>query len=143
MPRPGQAARASAAAAERRSRIIAARRRTLLTLLVLTVGAAGMAVAHVAAWWVVVPPAVMLAGFVGLLREAARIDTERARRDARPQDRPAAESDAGTGAGVRHAAPVDRPPAAEPTAKIIDISARIGDQLYDQYADAEVRAVGD
>jgi hypothetical protein len=30
-----------------------------------------------------------------------------------------------------------------PSAQIIDISGRIGDQLYDQYADAEVRAVGD
>jgi hypothetical protein len=29
------------------------------------------------------------------------------------------------------------------SAEIIDISARVGDQLYDQYADAEVRAVGD
>jgi len=143
-PRPAQAAaRASAAAAERRSRIIAARRRTLLTLLVLTAGAAGMAVAHVAAWWVIIPPAVMLAGFVALLREAARIDADQARRDARPQTRPAAEPVAGTGAGLRHATPADRPPAAGPTAKIIDISARIGDQLYDQYADAEVRAVGD
>jgi hypothetical protein len=33
--------------------------------------------------------------------------------------------------------------AAEPSAEIIDISARRGDQLYDQYADAAVRAVGD
>ena len=31
----------------------------------------------------------------------------------------------------------------EPSAQIIDISARVGDQLYDQYADATVRAVGD
>ena len=35
------------------------------------------------------------------------------------------------------------PQAGVPSAQIIDISARIGDQLYDQYADAEVRAVGD
>ena len=28
-------------------------------------------------------------------------------------------------------------------AKIIDISERIGDQLYDQYTDAKLRAVGD
>ena len=28
-------------------------------------------------------------------------------------------------------------------AQIIDISARLGDQLYDQYADATIRAVGD
>jgi hypothetical protein len=29
------------------------------------------------------------------------------------------------------------------SAEIIDISARLSDQLYDQYADAAVRAVGD
>ena len=34
-------------------------------------------------------------------------------------------------------------PAGVPSAQIIDISGRIGDQLYDQYADAKVRAVGD
>jgi hypothetical protein len=32
---------------------------------------------------------------------------------------------------------------AEPGAQIIDISGRVTDQLYDQYADAAVRAVGD
>jgi hypothetical protein len=32
---------------------------------------------------------------------------------------------------------------AEPAAEVIDISARIGDQLYDQYSDAEARAIGD
>ena len=31
----------------------------------------------------------------------------------------------------------------QPTAEIIDISARVSDQLYDQYADAAARAVGD
>ena len=30
-----------------------------------------------------------------------------------------------------------------PHAEIIDISGRVGDQLYDQYADAKLRAVGD
>ena len=45
------------------------------------------------------------------------------------------------------AAEAVRAPVTEPkpawTAEIIDISARLGDQLYDQYADAAVRAVGD
>jgi hypothetical protein len=31
----------------------------------------------------------------------------------------------------------------EQTAEVIDISSRINDQLYDQYADATIRAVGD
>ena len=36
-------------------------------------------------------------------------------------------------------------PEAEPTpiAEIIDISARVNDQVYDQYTDAAERAVGD
>ena len=33
--------------------------------------------------------------------------------------------------------------AAQHEAEVIDISGRVGDQLYDQYADAAVRAVGD
>jgi hypothetical protein len=115
--------------AERRAGILQARRRTLTTLIVLTAGAVAIAVAHLAASWVVIPPMVMLAGFVLLLREAARIDTERARA-ATSQHSP------GTDAGVRAQA-------GTPGAKIIDISARVSDQLYDQYADAEVRAVGD
>jgi hypothetical protein len=40
-------------------------------------------------------------------------------------------------------AEVASPPGGVPSAQIIDISGRVGDQLYDQYADAEVRAVGD
>ena len=31
----------------------------------------------------------------------------------------------------------------DPRAEIIDISERVGDQLYDQYTDAKLRAVGD
>ena len=132
-------------AAERRARMMQARRRMLVTLTVLTVGAAGIAVAHLAAPWVVIPPAVMLAGFVLLLRTAARIDTERAfeaawRRDGRTGAGPADSSQAvvaGEQAGV------SSPQAGAPSAQIIDISGRVGDQLYDQYADAEVRAIGD
>lgn len=115
--------------AARRAGMLQARRRALTTLIVLTAGAVAIAVARLAAWWVVIPPAVMLAGFVMLLREAARIDTERARAAA-PQD--ALRADAGVEAQ-----------ATAPGATVIDISARVGDQLYDQYADADIRAVGD
>jgi hypothetical protein len=148
--------------AERRARILRARRRTLIAFIVLTAGATGMAAAHVAASWVVVPPAVMLAGFVLLLREAARIDAERARTasrrtglqtgaDLRGRD----SVQAGDGVRARGGLPAedasrdvrpgrqDRAPATGPTAEIIDISDRMGDQLYDQYTDAAVRAVGD
>jgi hypothetical protein len=123
----------------------------LVTLAVLTAGAVGIAVTRLAASWVVIPPAVMLAGFVLLLREAARIDTGRARIAAR---RPGLGADAGAaaagGSGQPQAGMADctqavvaSAPAGVPSAQVIDISSRVGDQLYDQYADAEARAVGD
>jgi hypothetical protein len=132
----GQAAAgwAGPSAAERRERMLQARRRTLTTLVVLTAGAVAIAVAHLAASWVVIPPAVMLAGFVLLLREAARIDAGRAR---------VAASRRAGGHRQQYAAEAGRAQAGPPSAEIIDISARVGDQLYDQYADAEIRAVGD
>ena len=162
VPAPGAQAdgggRARPAAAGRRERVLQARRRMLVTLTAITAGAAAIAVAHLAASWVVIPPAVMLAGFVLLLREAARIDTERAWEAAwrrgrrtgagaaaadgpeRQQAGPAGSAQAGV---ASPSAGVPSPQAGVPSAQIIDISARIGDQLYDQYADAEVRAVGD
>ena len=130
-------------AAERHARILQARKRTLMTLVVLTAGAVVIAMTHLAAPWVVIPPTVMLTGFVLLLREAARIDAERARAAASRHGHGAgvdvqARTVAGAGAGS-----ADPAQAGAPDAQVIDISARVGDQLYDQYADAEVRAVGD
>ena len=168
-PAPGARAadggRARSSAAERRERVLQARRRMLVTLTGITAGAALIVLTHLAAPWVVVPPAVMLGGFVLLLREAARSDTERAWaaawRDSRrtgasdaaadgpesQQADPADGAQAGAAevqAGISGAqAGVPNPQAGAPGAEIIDISGRIGDQLYDQYADAEVRAVGD
>ena len=156
-------------AAERRANILKARRRMLGTLVALTVIAFLIAMAHVAAVWVVVPPAVMLGGFLLLLREAARSDRVQADRLAHTSQmrREQAEREF-----ERQAAPVaaetlerlvSRPVApevaeqapdvaeqAEPvievvaySAEIIDISGRVNDQFYDQYTDAANRAVGD
>ena len=139
--------------AARRANVLRARRRMLTTLVVLTLGAIGIAVTHIAAWWVIVPPGVLLAGFLLLLREAARSDAARARRQARSAEPGKAE------ARQRHQ-PADRAdepevferiastpetpePEPVPTAEIIDISARVSDQVYDQYTDAAERAVGD
>jgi len=137
-------------AAERRANIRRARRRMLGTLILLTAGAVAIAVTHVAAWWVIVPPGALLGGFLLLLRETARSDAERARRHAdlttrRPHaDResravPAAPAVAGPDWAEVVAEVVET----EFSAKIIDISARVTDQLYDQYTDAAERAVGD
>jgi hypothetical protein len=148
--RPGRQqtdGRAGPVTAERRTHTMRARRRALATLIVLTGGAAAIAVARLAAPWVAIPPAVMLAGFVPLLRAAARIDAERARA-ATSLHAPATGAEMSTPAEVSTSGEVPTPaevptPVEVPDARIIDISARVGDQLYDQYADAEVRAVGD
>jgi hypothetical protein len=153
-------------AAERRANILKARRRMLGTLVALTLIAFVIALAQVAALWVVVPPAVMLGGFVLLLREASRSDREQAARQARAEEahrRRAAEPESGRQAAPVTAEPLERlvskPVApdvaelAEPvvevaevaaySAEIIDISGRVNDQFYDQYTDAANRAVGD
>jgi hypothetical protein len=149
--RAGRTGRTGRVRPSQRGMILQARRRMFVMITILTAGAVGMAATHMAASWVIVPPGMMLGGFMLVLREAARSDSARARRLA-------ATARAGAGAGVGRAVRQDAvegvvaaeaspAPVAEPeptwSAKIIDISARLGDQLYDQYADAAVRAVGD
>ena len=121
-----------------RSRVLQARRR-LLTALVLLAAAAGTCTAlKLTAWWVCIPPAVMLGMYLLLLREAAIADAERARWLAELEWRRAERERAYE---VQAQAP--QAPDEQPAAEVIDISARVGDMLYDQYADATVRAVGD
>jgi hypothetical protein len=137
-----------------RGMILQARRRMFVMITILTAGAVGMAATHMAASWVIVPPGMMLGGFMLVLREAARSDSARARRLAATARAGVGRAGAGVERAVRQdavevvvAAEASPAPVAEPeptwSAEIIDISARLGDQLYDQYADAAVRAVGD
>jgi hypothetical protein len=138
---PAGKARRDASVAEQRTSILRARRRALIALLLLTAGAVVIAVRHLAADWVVIPPGVLLAGFLLMLREASRSDARRAREITARRRAVGAE---GWPAWAATAATTGQPEGAtEPGAQIIDISARVGDQLYDQYADAEIRAVGD
>jgi hypothetical protein len=119
-----------------RSRVLQARRR-LLTLLVLLAAAAGTCTAlKLTSWWVCIPPAGMLGMYLLLLRETAVADAERARWLAAEAARRARRERA-------YRARAARVPDEQPSAEIIDISARVNDMLYDQYADATVRAVGD
>ena len=116
--------------------MLSARRRLLGMLLMLVIGSGALAFTKLAAWWVVVPPSVMLLSYVALLREAAKADAER---------REAARTHA---ARTVAAAPPAAPPAPVPApdAEVIDISASLspaGEEFYDQYADAKLRAVGD
>ena len=101
----------------------------------LTVVAVACTALKVTSWWACIPPAVMLGLYLLLLREAALADAEHARLRAAETARAEA---------ARERAPeADWASDEQPSAQIIDISARVSDQLYDQYADATVRAVGD
>jgi len=104
----------------------------------IAIGSAALAVTRTAAWWVLGPPSVMLLGYLALLREASKADAER---------RELSRAEAGRVAVADQAAPAPAPrPVRVPDAEIIDISASrgpAGEGLYDQYADAKLRAVGD
>jgi hypothetical protein len=117
-----------------RSRMMQARRR-LLTILVFLAAAAGAGAAtRYIPWWTCVAPIGVLVCYFLLLRAAARADVEHARRMVALQAR-----EARMQAAARRRAAV----ASARYAQVIDISSRVADQLYDQYADATVRAVGD
>jgi hypothetical protein len=138
---------------ERYAEVLRARRRMLIMLVTLTIGGVGLAITGIAASWVIIPPVALLAGFLVLLREASHSDTERSRRatEVRRATQPVAGQEP-TPAGEDAEATPDQlpltatalgPAEAAPGAEVIDISARVSDQVYDQYADAAERAVGD
>ena len=145
----GAPAEAGTSPTSRRPEVVKARRRLLATLITLTVIAVALAVTRVDAYWIAIPPAALLSGYLLLLRKFTQIDAERARREARIRhdarvraaQEPGTSQVPGTGAPDHESAPDAR--TAPGTAEIIDISGRIGDQVYDQYADAANRAVGD
>jgi hypothetical protein len=125
------------------TKVLAARRRLLYMLLALAIGSGALAVTKMAAWWVMVPPTIMLLGYLGLLREAAKADAER-----RELARTRATAAAAVAAARRETAPAPVPAPAPPApdAEVIDISASLtsaGQEFFDQYADAKLRAVGD
>jgi Zn-dependent protease with chaperone function len=133
------------------ARIVAARRRLLGMLVALAIGSFILFVMNLAAWWVVLPPSVMLAGYVVLLREASRADAERlaarrarhaaAARAASAVPAPEVPVSAAPAPPVPAASPAPVPPVPAPDAEIIDITGRVGEEFYDQYADTR-RAVG-
>jgi hypothetical protein len=125
--------------------VLRARRRMLSLLIVITVATMGAAFIGFTPWWTTVPAFLMLGGYLMLLREAARADAERAQSWAEARARAvraarAAELARQQLSGARAVA------TARPTAQIINLSAlaaQYDDNPYDQYADAEIRAVGD
>jgi hypothetical protein len=131
-------------------RVLAARRRLLIMLLALSVASGLLAGTRMAAWWVIVPPSVMLLGYLLLLREAAKADAERREMARYQMTREATERRSAPVAPVAQVTPVTVGRAAAgpgayvaPAAKIIAFLPPPEEQLYDQYTDAKLRAVGD
>jgi hypothetical protein len=123
-----------------RRRVLAARRRLLGLLVLLAAAAGGLAGTRMAAWWVVVPPSVMLLGYLPLLRAASMADAERRELAARYQARQRADTSRHVGEPVMPVAHVTPVRLAVP-ADVVDAMAE--DEIYDQYTDAKLRAVGD
>ncbi|GAB3723859.1 divisome protein SepX/GlpR [Nocardiopsis nanhaiensis] len=124
-------------AREPRARVIARRRRRTSALTLLNIATIAAVSIGLGPWWVIAPPVLLLAGHLALLREAAKADAERreayfrARRQAALRARRAEEEEA------REA---ERE--AEREAQVIAFIERRS-QVYDQYADARLRAAGD
>lgn len=118
---------------EPRARVIARRRRRTSALVLLNIATIVAVSFGLGPWWVLAPPILLLAGHMTLLREAAKADAERreairrARRRAALRARREAE---------------ERRRDAERKAEVIALKARRS-KVYDQYADARMRAVGD
>jgi hypothetical protein len=148
----------SADDAERRARMVRSRRRMLWLLLVLTVVGIALTYLQLASWWIIIPPLALLGGYLMLLREAAHADAEARERRAAEHATETAADRAGRARTARPSpSPAQAPPAHAPAAQspaaataetgpraaVIDLSEHVNDQLYDQYADAKLRAVGD
>jgi hypothetical protein len=132
-PRPSQS----------REQMLRARRRMLTILAAMTVVTIMFTYLGLVAWWLAVPPIVLLVLYVLLLREIAKADAELARKRAAWEAAKARAYDRHMRAQERADREAHEAAAADSGAQIIDISGRVSDQLYDQYADAAVRAVGD
>jgi hypothetical protein len=130
------------------ARVLSSRRRLLGLIVLIVIGSGALAVTRMAAWWVLGPPSVMLLGYLVLLREASKADAEQ-----RELISARADGVADVATRVVPVAPVAPvAPAVRgrrvrvPDAEVIEISASRGSAnggLYDQYADAKLRAVGD
>ena len=134
----------------RQAEVVKARRRMLTAMIALTVIAGALAVTRAEAFWILIPPVTLLSGYLLLLRKFTQFDAERAR-TARTRDagqvgtarEPITSREPVPATAVPGLEPVPGTAAASTGAEIIDISGRVGDQFYDQYADAANRAVGD
>ncbi|WP_017571203.1 divisome protein SepX/GlpR [Nocardiopsis halotolerans] len=116
-----------------RARVIARRRRRTTVLLLVNVATVVAVALGLGPWWVTVPPVLLLAGHLVLLREAAKADAERRQAAVRARRREALRA---------RRAEEERLQEAEREAEVIALQER-RNQVYDQYADARLRAAGD
>ncbi|WP_116246102.1 hypothetical protein [Nocardiopsis sp. FIRDI 009] len=121
-------------ASESRARVIARRRRRTTGLVLLNAATIAAVLLGLGPWWVVLPPILLLSGHLVLLREAAKADAERMEARLRARRRAALRA--------RQAAEGEQRREAEREAKVIALRER-RNQVYDQYADAHLRAAGD
>ena len=124
-----------------REQMLRARRRMLAILVGMTLITGAFVYLGLVRWWICAPPAVLLVLYVLLLREIAMADAELARKRAAWEAAQARAYEQHMRAQAEREA--HEASLADSGAQIIDISGRVSDQLYDQYADAAVRAVGD
>ncbi|OOC55605.1 MULTISPECIES: divisome protein SepX/GlpR [Nocardiopsis] len=120
-------------AAGSRARVIARRRRRTSGLVLVNVATAVAVAFGLGPWWVTLPPVLLLAGHMVLLREAAKADAERRQALLRARRRELLRA---------RRAEEERRRDAEREAKVIALRERRS-QVYDQYADARLRAAGD
>jgi len=143
-PTPYDAAEPGGAAtgpSQSRAQMLRARRKMLTILVAMTLVTVGFAYLGLIRWWLCLPPSGLLVLYLLLLREVAAADAQFARKRAAWERAQARAYERYLQAEAeREAYEAGR---AGSGAQIIDISGRVSDELYDQYADAAVRAVGD
>lgn len=120
-----------------RARIIARRRRRTTGLLTLLAGTAAAVTAGLGPGWVLIPPTLLLTGHLMLLREAARADTERRAAELRHRRNKRREKARRAAEEAERRQKESRTPA-----NVVELDSRRSD-VYDQYADAHIRAAGD
>ncbi|GIH78311.1 hypothetical protein [Planobispora longispora] len=119
----------------RRARIVAKRRRLTFWCALLVLASTVTAAAQVIPWWGVAPSVILLVSYLTVLRASVRVDAERraAAAKARAERARRARLEAQRRAELE---------ARRPAAEVIDLTT-VRDEIFDQYADPPVRAVGD
>ncbi|WP_156056380.1 hypothetical protein [Streptosporangium roseum] len=130
--RPPRASDRRRAEQRRRALQVAKRRRLTFWCTLLLLASVVTAAVQIIPWWGVAPSVVLLGTYLAILRVSVQIDAE--------QRRAAAQARAERARRARRRAA--RLEAQQPVAEIIDLAAH-RDEIFDQYAEAPRRAVGD